>query len=103
MLLSSIVSIRKDSRTEMQAWRRGTELLPKLPGWRVGEDPTICPKRRAPSVPDFVEGLSSGWPLGSWGVHLDMDHPTKVRIKPAGRDAQASDYTSIHIRLLSQD
>lgn len=55
------------------------------------------------SVPNCGEGLSSGWPWGTGVSTLTWVTPAKVRIKPAGQAAQASDYTSLHIRLLSRD
>lgn len=46
------------------------------------------------SVPNYGEGLSSGRPWGTGVSTLTWVIPAKVRIKPAGQAAQASDYTS---------
>lgn len=51
MLLYSIVSIGKDSRTEMQAWGRGTELLPKLAGVEGGGGSHRLPSKEGSLCP----------------------------------------------------
>lgn len=86
------------------------DALPTLAGVEgggdLGELVTLYLQRRAPfCLCPWLCGGSQLWgTLGVRGVHLDLGHPSQGQAK-AGRTvcAQALDYTSLHVWLLSWD